>query len=378
LFRIGIQLDFAGGYGRGVLTGMLRYARSINPGGGWEFVMPPMYQLSHRRIVEPHSADGVVAMIHHAKSLAPFRRRRIPVVNTAATLTLRELQTLRIPTVLPDDAAVGALAFRYLNDRGFKQFAFCGHPRAAWSVERRNSFVKACREAGYPCSVTAAADQVSQEWVRSLERPCAVLAANDRYAWHMIDVCRELGIPVPEQIAVLGVDNDTLLTEMVRPTLSSIILPAERIGYEAARLLDLMLSGKQPKPRVTVFPPEGVATRHTTDVLSIEDDAVADAARFIREHAAEPVGVADVLELVSMSRRNLERRFRKALGRSLLDEIRRVRMDRAAYLLRETDMKMTKIADQVGFSSAIRLSSVFKELMGLPPSEYRRQHRATG
>jgi LacI family transcriptional regulator len=378
MFRIGVQLDFAGGYGRGVLSGMLRYARSANPRGGWEFVMPPMYQLSHRRIAETHSADGVVAMIHHPRTLEPFRRRRIPVVNTAATLSSAELQKLKVPTVLPDDSAVGALAFQYLRDRGFKQFGFCGHPRAAWSIERRSAFVKLCRDAGYSCSVTAAADTVSHEWVRSLQRPCAVLAANDRYAWYVVDACRELGIPVPEQIAVLGVDNDTLLTEMVRPTLSSIVLPAERIGYEAARMLDRMLSGKKPAQTATLFPPEGVATRHTTDVLSIEDEAVADAARFIREHAAEPVGVADVLELVSMSRRNLERRFRRALGRSLLDEIRRVRLDRAAYLLRETDMKMTKIAEQVGFSSAVRLSSVFKELMGLPPSDYRRQHRATG
>jgi LacI family transcriptional regulator len=331
--------------------------------------------LTSKRTVEPQTADGVVAMVHHPRSLDPFRRAGVPVVNTARTLDDDDLIGLEIPSVLPDDAAVGELALQYFGDRGFRAFGFCGHPRAAWSRQRRDAFVSACRAQGSSCSVTSAADEVSSEWLRSLPRSCGVLAANDRYAWHAIDACRELGIRVPEDLAILGVDNDALLTEMVRPTLSSVILPSERIGYEAARLLDQMLRGKRIAPKLMKLPPEGVATRHSTDVLSIEDADVAEATRFIRENAAVPIAVQDILNRVSMSRRNLERRFKRALGRSLLDEIRRVHLDRAAKLLRETDLDMPEVARQSGFASAIRFSTVFKEMMGTAPSLYRRQRR---
>jgi LacI family transcriptional regulator len=298
------------------------------------------------------------------------------VVNTARTLGFAELRQMRIPSVLPNDAAVGKLAFDYFTDRGFRAFAFCGHPRAAWSLERCDALRKACRSReGLTFTHVLAADRVPHAWVRSLPRPCAVLAANDRYAWHTIDVCRELGVAVPEDIAVLGVDNDPLLTDMVRPTLSSITIPDEQIGFEAARLLDQMLQGKRASMTPLLLPPQGVVTRHSTDVLSIDDPDVAEAARFIRENASNSITVQSVLDCVSMSRRNLERRFKRVMKRSLLDEIRRVHLDRATRLLRETDLDMPRVAEQSGFGSPIRFSTVFKEMMGIAPSIYRRKNR---
>jgi LacI family transcriptional regulator len=372
MLRIGIQLDFAGEYGRGVLRGVMQYA---NLKGDWEFIMPPMYRLGAKQTIEPGSADGVVAMVHHPKSVVTFQQNKIPVVNTALTLPEEELRRLRLPTVLPDDSAVGRLACEYLWNRGFRQFGFCGHPRAAWSLRRRDAFVAACRERNCSCDVVSVADEVPKSWIASLPRPAAILSANDRYAWHAIDMCRELKIAVPEQIAVLGVDNDALLAEMVRPTLSSIVLPAAKIGFEAGRMLDHLMAGKAVTFEPMFLAPEGVVTRHSTDVLNIEDEVVADAVRFIRESAAHAVSVQDVLNHALISRRNLERRFRRVLNRSLLDEIRRVHVERAADLLRETDIDMPSIAEQCGFSSPIRFSTVFKELMNVAPSVYRRQHR---
>jgi len=240
---------------------------------------------------------------------------------------------------------------------------------------RRDSFARACKRENSFFSHVAAADRVPQEWIKSLPKPCALLAANDRYAWHAIDACRECDISVPEEIAVLGVDNDVLLAEMARPTLSSIDLGGERIGFEAARALDALLKGE----RVSVDPlelaPQGVITRHSTDVLSIQDDSVAEAARFIRQHASAPIAVSDVLEHVAMSRRNLERRFRRVMRRSLLDEIRRVHLDRAAKLLRESDLDMPGVSAQSGFASQVRFSTVFREKMGTTPTAYRRRYR---
>lgn len=372
MLRVGIQLEFAGGYGRGVLRGLMQFA---NLRGDWEFIMPPMYSLASKNLVDLTSADGMVAMIHSPRSLDPYRKARVPVVNVARTLSEDQLLAAKLPTVIPNDFQIGEIAFNYYYERGFRAFGFCGHPNVAWSRERGAGFIARCREMKLPCSTSTAADHVRVDWLLSLPRPCAVLAANDRYAWHAIDVCRENNIAVPEDVAVLGCDNDQLLTEMVRPTLSSIDLDAERIGFEAGQLLQALIDGQTPPASPAKFPPRGVVTRHSTEVLSIEDNAVADAARFIRENAAKPLRVDDVSDHVAISRRNIERRFRKAMGRSILDEIRRVHLDRAMKLLRETDLDMPRIAEQSGFSNQMRFSTVFRELTGMTPTAYRRRQR---
>jgi LacI family transcriptional regulator len=373
MIRIGIQLDFAGSYGRGVLRGVMQYA---NLRTDWEFLMPPMYSLVSRKFDDPGKTDGVIAMVHALRSIERFRKAAVPMVNTARTMSAPQLRQGHVPTVLPDDAGVGKMAFDYFVERGFRSFGFCGHPTASWSRLRCNAFAAECKKAGMFFSDAVAADQVPREWIESLPRPCAILAANDRYAWHAIDVCRESDISVPEEIAVLGVDNDVLLTEMVRPSLSSIDLGAERIGFEAGRMLDSLMQGRAVAPEPVEIAPNGVITRHSTDVLSIEDEVVAEAARFIREHAAEGIGVDDVLREVAMSRRNLERRFRRVMRRSLLDEIRRVHLDRATMLLRDTNLDIPTVAEQSGFASHVRFSTVFHEQMNTTPTSYRRKYRS--
>jgi len=371
MIRIGIQIDFAGSYGRGVLRGVMAYA---NLQADWEFVMPPMYSLSSQQL-DTNASDGVIAMIHAAKSVRRFGSARVPVVNTARTISARQLEQAHIPTVLPDDAAVGRMAFEYFREKLFRSFAFCGHPTASWSRLRQEAFAAECRREGGSFTFSTAADEVSPQWIKSLPRPCALLAANDRYAWHAIDICRANGISVPEEIAVLGVDNDVLLTEMVRPTLSSIELGAERVGFEAARMLDELMKGRSVSSRPIEIPPNGVVTRHSTDAQCIEDEVVAEASTYIRQHASEQISVQDVLDKVAMSRRNLERRFKRVMRRSLLDEIRRVHLDRAAKLLRDTSLAIPQVAEQSGFASPIRFSAVFHERMGTTPTAYRRGHR---
>jgi LacI family transcriptional regulator len=374
MIRIGIQLEFAGGYGRGVLRGIMEYA---NLRTNWKFVMPPMYSLAKRELDDPRAADGVVVMVHAARSVERFRQAGVPIVNTARTMSAPELRRAALPTVIPDDSAVGRMAFDYFRERGFRSFGFCGHPTASWSRLRCGAFAAQCRRHGFFFSDSTASDEVSPQWIRSLPRPCAVLAANDRYAWHAIDVCRENDISVPEEIAVLGVDNDVLLTKLVRPTLSSIDLGAERIGFEAAKMLEKLIAGKKAPQQVVELAPSGVITRHSTEVLSIDDEVVAEAARFIREHSSDLISVESVLTEVAMSRRNLERRFRRVMGRSLLDEIRRVHLDRAAKLLRETNLDIPRVAQQSGFASHVRFTTVFREKLGCTPTDYRRQYRSS-
>jgi LacI family transcriptional regulator len=371
MIKIAIMLEFAGSYGRGVLQGVMEYANLRND---WEFLMPPMYSLTSRR-TDWRQADGIVAMVHAPATVESFRRSKVPIVNAARTMSMERLKQLRVPSALPDDSAVGRIAFDYFWERQFRAFGFCGHPTASWSLVRRNAFAQRCRVEKVFFSDTADPNQVSKEWILSLPRPCAILAANDRYAWHAIDVCRENGIAVPEEVAVVGVDNDLLLARMVRPELSSIDLGAERIGFEAARMLETIMRGKKLAKELVEIPPDGVITRHSTDVLNIDDPSVAEAVRFIREHASEPIGVEDVLAKVAMSRRNLERRFKKAMRRSLLDDIRRVRLERAARLLRETSLSIEHVAAQAGFNSHVRFTTVFHDHMNVTPTNYRKSHR---
>jgi LacI family transcriptional regulator len=369
LKKVAIALDFAGGYGRAVLRGVMHVAQLAHD---WEFVMPPMYALAKRR--GSFDADGVISMVHHERTLASLRRAEIPIVNTARTLSLMRLRAARLHSVIPNDEAVGRMAYTYFRDRGFTQFAFCGHPTSDWSLARGHAFAASAAADGFPCHSIARADHVPVRWVSELPRPVGLLAANDRYAWHALDACRSANLRIPDDIAILGVDNDELMVEMARPTLSSIELPGFAIGVAAANLLLRLMSGESVAPEPQILAPEAVISRASTDVLRIDDDAVVDAIRFIRASASRPVSVDDVLDAVPLSRRNLERRFRTATGRSLLEEIRRVHIDRAKRLLRETSLSMPDVARESGFQSAVRFSTVFGDVVGVPPTIFRQQH----
>src|SRR5688572_17176587 len=316
----------------------------------WEFAMPPMYRLSRHGRLDPRQLDGVIAMLHDERSARPFQQSRVPVVNTARTLSLERLQSAHLHSVLPDDEAVGRMAYRYFRERGFTNFAFCGHPTGDWSLARQHAFARAAQADGFECRVAVHADEVPAKWVASLPRPTALLAANDRYSWYAVDACRIAGRKIPDDVAILGVDNDELTVAMARPALSSIELPGFRIGEEAAALLGALMSGAQVPPVPRLLPPESVISRTSTDVLAMDDEAVVQALRFIRANAAKPITVNDVLDAVPLGRRSLERRFRNALGRSLLDEIRQVHIERAKRLLIDTTLEMPVIARESGFA----------------------------
>jgi LacI family transcriptional regulator len=363
-------VDFAGGYGRAVLHGVMHFAQFA--GSDWEFAMPPMYRLSRRGRLDPRQLDGVIAMLHDERSAKPFEHARVPVVNTARTLSLGRLQSAQLHSVLPDDEAVGRMAYRYFRERGFTNFAFCGHPTGDWSLTRQHAFTRAAQADGFECHATVHADQVPAKWLAALPKPIAILAANDRYSWYCVDAARIAGRKIPDDVAILGVDNDELTVAMSRPALSSIELPGFRIGEEAAALLAKLMAGTRVPPVPRLLPPQSIISRASTDVLAMDDEAVVQALRFIRASAGKPMTVNHVLDAVPIGRRSLERRFRKALGRSLLGEIRQVQIERAKRLLTDTTLDMPVVARESGFSSAVRFSTVFHHSVGMPPTAFRR------
>ena len=310
--------------------------------------------------------------------------RRVPIVDVRGAV-----HDLGIPLIETDDEAVVRRAVEHFQERGFRQFAYCGSPGANYSETRERYFTKQIAEAGFPCNIyqppapsrgimwelerqnLGYRDHVAR-WLKKLAKPVGLMACNDIRGQQVLDACREAGIAVPDEIAVLGVDNDDLLCNLADPPLSSVAPNARRIGYEAAALLEKLMAG-QPGPTETVFvPPLGVATRRSTDVLAVEDREVAGADRFIRENACKGIKVDDVLEAVPLSRSVLERRFVQLLGRTPKAEIVRVQLERVKQLLAETDFPLAQVAAMTGFEHPEYLSVVFKNKTGQTPGMYRK------
>ena len=192
----------------------------------------------------------------------------------------------------------------------------------------------------------------------------------------MVDGCRRIGVSVPDDVAVVGVDNDDLLCSLSDPPLSSVVPDTHRTGYEAAGILDRMMAGESLDSGLTLIAPKGIVTRQSSDVLATADADVSAAVRFIRDHACDGIKVEDVLRVVPVSRRILESRFKKMLGHTPHEEILRMQLHRVRELLEETDLPLATIANRAGFKYVEYLSVVFKRQYGMPPSQFRVKHRA--
>jgi LacI family transcriptional regulator len=219
-----------------------------------------------------------------------------------------------LPSVLPDDDAIAVMAVDYLISLGFRQLAYCWSGSSQYGRLRLEGFRRRAGESGIKVHECNAATTRLDNWLQGLPKPIGVLGCNDDWAHRLLNAARQQSIKVPDELAVLGVDNDELFNALVTPSLSSIALPTEQIGYEAASQLDRLMNGDKLESPVTLLPPVRVVPRASTDVLSIEDEDIILAVRFIREHASEPLQVDDVLDHVPLSRRSLERRFQGSSG----------------------------------------------------------------
>ncbi len=365
-------------YARGLLHGVVAYIREHRP---WS-----TYLAEHGRGDKPPGwlagweGDGIIARIENRAIARAVVASKLPCVDVSAARLVPEL-----PWAETDDVAIARAAAEHLLERGFKHFAYCGDGRYNWSTWRREHLRRILLESGHGCHVMDIAarapggksDWTSQTsavaaWVRTLPRPVGIMTCFDLVGRQVLEACRGNDIAVPDEVAVVGVDNDELVCELSDPPLSSIAPDTHRTGYAAAALLDRMMSGETVEPVGHRVSPLGVVVRESSDVLAIEDADVSAAVRHIREHACEGINVQDVLEHVPLSRRALESRFRKLIGRTPHEEIDRVQLNRVKELLRQTDLSMSEIAHRAGFEHVEYLSTVFKKKFGMPPSAYRR------
>jgi LacI family transcriptional regulator len=289
-----------------------------------------------------------------------------------------------VPKLRPDNVSIGHLGAEHFIERGYQKFGFVGFANNLWSCERRDGFIEAVRLAGresflfdvqYPgdSSPFWEEEQIRKlaAWLRGLPKPIGVMACVDLRAQQVISAALSSGILVPEEVAVLGANNDTIRCELADPALSSVAPNAFQSGYRAAAMLRDLLSGRPPKSMDQRVEPVGVVTRHSTDVLAVEDRNVAAALSFIREHACRGITVEQVLQHAHASRSQMERKFREHIGRSPQAEIRRVQLRKIRQLLLETDFPLKRIAELTGFEHMEYMCVLFKRVTGSSPGSYR-------
>jgi LacI family transcriptional regulator, galactose operon repressor len=381
--RVALLVESSRAYGRGLLHGIAEYVRLHGP---WSIYLaerglgdaPPGW-------LDGWNGDGVIARIENRGIARVVRRLGLPTVDLRGLLT-----DLRVPLITTDDNGVARSAFGHFLERGFRHFAFCGFLGADYSDNRSECFSRLVGESGFVCHVyrssrpprmagTEATEQRGwtteaevAQWIEQLPKPVGVMACNDIRAQQVLMACRVIGVSVPDEVAVLGVDNDELLCDLSDPPLSSVVPDTHRIGFEAASLLDQMMRGELAPQPLTTIPPIGVLTRLSTDVLAIDDRMVSSAVHFIREHACDGITVEDVLAQLSLSRSVFERRFAKIFGRTPKAEILRLQLDRVKQLLAETDVPLKQIAFKTGFRHPEYMSAAFKARTGQTPGQYRR------
>jgi LacI family transcriptional regulator len=384
-WKVALLIETARGYGREVLRGIVRYAGLR---GGWSFYITPGDLQQALPAMRQWGGTGIIARIQSPHIAAAIIDSGLPAI----ALDLSEKQSAPdnplscLSELATGSQEAGRMAAEHLLEKGFRHYAFVGIHNRVWSDRREVGFVRRIAEADFRTEVYRPPRRkrdrhwgVEQgflgDWLKTLPKPLGLMACNDDRGREVLEACRAVKIHVPEEIAVIGVDNDSLLCDLASPPLSSVVFNAERGGYDAAALLERMMSGEERKPRRIVVEPLYVVSRHSTDVLALDDPEVAAALRFIRRRAGLRVHVSEIAESVGLSRRTLEVRFQKSLGRSLNDEIQRLRLEKAKQLLSETDWPLSKVAELAGYADCSYLHQIFKRQVGMTPARFRRHVR---
>lgn len=370
-FRVGLMHMLAEGPFETLVQGILRYAEYAQH---WRLLGKPYWPFVSLEELDREQVDGVIGNVHQEQWFEPLLRSGVRVVTTS-----NRFAEMTLPRVASDEEAIGRMGAEHLMACGFTQFGYVGVAHLWFSGQRGDAFQRAIRAAGrtcYACPVVSFGDRTSadtvREWLARLPKPIAVLAAVDHFGAHVIDAAAALGLRVPEDVAVLGVDNDWRTTAMTHPPMSSIRSDAMQVGYRAAKMLDELMRGQTPESPQWV-PPVAVVRRRSTDIELSDDPLVRDALGFIRDCSANGITVEDVLEELDVSRRTLENRMKRAIGQTPQVAIQQAQIKRAKTILQGSRENLGAVARASGFERQDQFCTVFKRLTGMTPGEYRRR-----
>ncbi len=378
--KIVLRIESSRGSGRAFLRGIAQYARYHGP---WSFYWEPRGMESAWPELQELEPDGII--MRDLDKLDEVLAFGIPAV----VLGHKRKEVPGLVNVVTDSPRIARMAAEHLLRCGFKNFAFCGYGSsksdgASWTQLRQQYFVQSIRRAGFNTHTYFLKSLLTRdwgrerrllaEWLRDLDKPVGLMACNDDCGVQVMEACKSIGLSVPDQVGVIGADNDEIVCGLATPAMSSVAINFERAGYESAQALDrLIRKTRRPAKRILVVPSH-VAARHSTDVVAIDDEVVARALRHIRDHSRHALTVVDVARAVGISRRALERRFRLGMGSSILDEIRRARTDQIARMLIETALPVSQIAESLGFDDVQHFARYFRAGKLMSPLAYRRKY----
>ena len=375
---VALLIETSNGYCRGLLEGVIAYMKER---ANWSVHLEQEHEPGSTPLswLKSWSGDGIIARIETDSIGKQLKKFRVPIVDLSSARYVDG-----VPWADTEDRAISKLAVEHFAGLGFKHVAYCGDAGFEWSSRRYVHFRALAEAIGcvvhehqsvarYDSDFNLATEKRRiMKWLQALPRPVGIMCCYDFKAQQVLDACRQLNIAVPAEVAVLGVDDDPLICELSEPTLSSVIPDTKRTGYEAAGLLDRMMSGERvatEQPMLTQ--PLGIRIRQSTDTLAIEDEEVAKALQYIRRHATANIRVTDILRQVSLSRRALEHRFKKWIGHTPHEEIQRVRINRIKELLSETELTIHEIAERAGFEYHEYMAAAFKRETGMTPTQFR-------
>jgi len=362
--------------GRELLRGIAEYAKLHGP---WSFYWEPRGLETAMPRLREWRPDGIIMRDYDPQD------ETIPSDVPAVSVGHCRDQVPGVVSIVSSSEAIADIAMNHLFDCGLRRFAYCGYDDKPWSVRRQRQFASRVASAGYLVTeYEPACDPFSftwdqelpqlVEWVRTLAKPVGLMACNDDRARQVSEACKVAGVRVPDDVAIIGADNDQLVCEFSDPPLSSVELDFHRSGFEAANVLHLLMSGQKVENLTISVDPTRAVARRSTEILAVDDRAVGRALSYIREDPRRPIRVDEVARAAALSRRVLEKRFRACLGRSVMHEIRRVRTDHIARLLVETELTVQQIGAEMGFAGIEHIARYFREEKGISPLAYRRKH----
>ena len=382
--RVALLIDTSTSWGRRLIQGINSYATQH---GNWQFFVEARGMDERLRLPKNWEGDGIIARVSSASMAGDLRKSGLPVVNISGT----HVPQANFPIITTDQNLLAAAAVEHFVKRGFTNFAYFSIKGLGYVLTQRDAFTKAVRATtGQPCYFYeikshhgAEPDWNTDEekigaWIKCLPLPAGVLVWNAGCGRAIISAAQKVGLLVPEDIAVLSGADDDVLCECIRPPLSGVLVDAATIGFQAALQLDSLMKGERKGTKVELVPPLRVQTRQSTDTLAVKDAALKKALSFIRENGLRQIKVSDIARASGISRRVLERRFMKVMGRSPAEEIRRTRLDRARTLLQDTSFDIPTVAEAAGFSSPEYFAYYFGSKVGMTPLQYRKHSNPSG
>jgi len=382
MLKILVLTDFSSGYSRRLLEGIIRYSREVGP---WSFLrMPLYYQMMYGEtgvvdFAKKWKADAIIAQLRDV-NLELFRELDIPII----VQNYRE-RNKYISNLTGDYYETGAMAADFFIAKGFKNFAYYGYKNAIWSRERGLGYKEKIEKLGYECKILENKNPDNKEWLynteymgkwlQSLPKPTALFACDDYYALQISETCNIFNISIPDEIAILGVDNDSLLCNLSTPTLSSIVLDVENGGYQAAKLLDQYIKNEINEAFNIVVKPLYIESRSSTDKYAVSDPHIRFILDFISNNYNNKISVNDLVDLVPLSRRVLEKKFKDLIGTSIYQCVLDHRINHFIKLLLTTELHLPDAAIQAGFDDYKNVSRIFRKYKSISPAEYRKLYK---